>query len=154
MLSGFVKPKDMVCDVGCGSGYGSRLLRDHFYRVVGVEPNDLARQYAAKHHPNLLFANDYEGAEVCVFVESLEHMTPGDFTGYIGKAHTIGVTTPIVAHPYNDYHEMPFKKVSELHNFMLRHGFAVADCIVQTGITFTTGEFGDQLLAVYRRVAE
>lgn len=154
MAAPYVKHKDMVVDVGCGSGYGTKMLRQKFYRVVGVEPNDAARTYAAKHHPFLLFANDYEGGQVCFFVESLEHMSEGEFAGYISKAHTLAVTTPLIEHPFNDYHESPFRKMSDLHRLMLKHNFSPVDTFVQSGITFTTGEVGDQAFVVYRRNAE
>mgnify|MGYP001175243220 CR=1 FL=1 len=36
-ISEFVRPGGSICDLGCGDGYGSFLLANHGYSVVGVD---------------------------------------------------------------------------------------------------------------------
>lgn len=151
LVEPYVRAKDTVCDVGAGSGYGTKMLSDRFRKVVGVEPNDQARLYAARHYPSCLFANDFAGAEVVVMVESIEHMTLSECAGYIGKAHTWAVTTPLIVHAWNEFHEKTFRSAAEVNEYAARWNFKPVDQIIDLGITFTTGESGDQFLGVYRR---
>ena len=151
LIEPHVRAKDVVVDVGCGSGYGTKMLADRFHRVVGVEPNDIARKYAAKHHRNILFADDYDAGDVIVMVEVVEHMTMAECNGYLKKAHTWAVTTPLIKHAWNEYHEKTFKSMAEVHEYAAGWGFKPVDSVIDLGISFTTGEVGDQFLGVYRR---
>ena len=56
-----LRPTDVVLDVGCGTGYGARLLADRCARVVGYEPEaPIARANVAEYpHPRLEFTSDW-----------------------------------------------------------------------------------------------
>jgi ubiquinone/menaquinone biosynthesis C-methylase UbiE len=53
-----MKGGERVLDAGCGTGYGSRLLRDKAVSVVGVDNSPLAVEYAREHFagPGVAFA--------------------------------------------------------------------------------------------------
>ena len=58
-----LRPTDAVLDVGCGTGYGARLLADRCARVVGYEPDAaVARANSTEYlHPRLEFTSDWPG---------------------------------------------------------------------------------------------
>ena len=58
-----LRPTDVVLDVGCGTGYGARLMADRCARVVGYEPDvAVARANVAEYsHPRLDFTSDWPG---------------------------------------------------------------------------------------------
>lgn len=51
----------IVVDVGCGSGVGTRVLREAFSRVVGVDRERLALAFAGQYEPR----SEYLLADVC-----------------------------------------------------------------------------------------
>jgi SAM-dependent methyltransferase len=148
-----VSRSDLVVDIGCGTGYGTHMLGQHFKRVLGVEPDDEARRYAAKHYPSSLFANDLGDlkADVAVMVESIEHMTRGEARLYLKDTRVLALTTPLIEHPNNEYHEQSFKKPEDVHAYVGKLGFVVTAVNLLQGITFTTLETGSNLHAVYTR---
>ena len=52
-----LRPSDAVLDIGCGAGYGTRLLADHAARAVGVDvvPEPVADAMAAFGAPDCTF---------------------------------------------------------------------------------------------------
>ena len=153
LLKKEVGRNDLVADIGCGSGYGTNMLAQSFRRVIGIEPDDVARRYAAKHFPEVLFANDLGelAADVAVMIESIEHMSSGETRLYLKETRVLALTTPLLEHGWNDYHEQCFKKAEDVHKYVGRWGFTVAGVRVHQGITFTTGEHGNNLIALYKR---
>lgn len=55
---GQMKGGEWVLDAGCGTGYGSRLLREKAATVVGIDNSPLAVEYAREHFagPGVTFA--------------------------------------------------------------------------------------------------
>lgn len=153
LIRGHVGKRDLVCDIGCGSGYGTFMLSQHFRRVMGIEPDDFSRKYAAKHYPEVLFANDLGDlvADVGVFVESMEHMSEAEFGLYVQNTRVLAVTTPLVDHPENEYHVHPFKTAESVHEYVMRWSFRPTHVKVIQDVAFTTGERGHNLYAVYLR---
>lgn len=151
LVEPFVRTKDLVVDAGSGSGYGTKMLTDRFHKVIGIEPNDVARRYAAHHYKNCVFANDAPPGDVVVMVEVIEHLSNGEFKSYVPKAHTVAITTPILAHAWNEFHEKNWKSHQDVTTYLRHYGFEPIQIMVDTGITFTTNEQGSNLIAVYRR---
>lgn len=127
------------------------MLQDRFHKVIGVEPNDLARKYAAHHYPRCVFANDAPAGDVVVMVEVIEHLTMSEFSVFLPKAHTLAITTPLIEHPFNDFHEKTFRTAGEVSDYVGKWGFQREMQVIDLGITFTTSEVGDQFIGVYRR---
>lgn len=153
LIKGHVGRKDLVVDVGCGSGYGTNMMAQHFRRVIGIEPDNKARLYAAKHFPEVLFANDLGDlrADVVVMVESIEHMSKGEAKMYLEDAKVLALTTPLIEHAHNEFHEQSFKTAEDVHLYVQKFGFTLSAVKVWQGITFTTGETGNNLVATYTR---
>ena len=88
MGRGFVTPVDTVIDVGCGTGYGTSILSEVAFRVIGVDKEESNVVYAKKNHQttkNEFLCTNVEEWEipecdvVCAF-ESLEHLyKPAEF---------------------------------------------------------------------------
>ena len=82
---GFVKGSDAVADVGCGSGFGSRMMARHAARVCGLDHDPEAIRYCmtAYNAPNLEFqlvhTDDLglglEGCDVAVMMDVLQHVS-------------------------------------------------------------------------------
>lgn len=153
LIKGHTGKRDLVCDIGSGSGYGTFMLSQHFRRVMGVEPDDFSRRYSAKHYPEVLFANDLGDltADVAVMVESMEHMSEPEFGLYVQNTRVLAVTTPIVEHPDNEFHVHAFKKAEDVHDYVMRWDFRPCAVKMMTGISFSTGEVGANLYATYLR---
>ena len=73
-----LRPTDAVLDVGCGTGYGARLLADRCTRVVGYEPEaPVARANVAEYpHPRLEFTSDWPGStfDAVTSFDVIEHV--------------------------------------------------------------------------------
>jgi hypothetical protein len=144
-----------ICDVGCGSAYGTDMLRVgmHPHRVYGVEPCDQSRAYAAICYPEVEVFNDIpedgKQPEVIVMVESIEHMTLAELRCYIAKSQFVLLTTPLIKNPFNDYHEVPFRKIGDIREHLEKCAFVAIHDVVEKGIKFTTGERGDQYYGIY-----
>jgi len=153
LIKGQVGKRDLVMDIGCGTGYGTFMLSQHFRRVMGIEPDDFARRYAAKHYPEVLFANDPGDLvpDVAVMIESMEHMSEPEFGLYVQGARVLAVTTPIVERPDNSYHVHAFRKAEDVHEYVNRWDFRPCAIKVHTDIQFTTNEHGSNLYGVYLR---
>lgn len=153
LVKNHVGKRDLVVDIGSGSGYGSFMLSQHFRRVLGVEPDDFARRYAAKHYPEVLFANDLGDlvADVAVMIEVIEHLSEPEFGLYIKNTRVLAVTTPLVEHPNNEFHVHPFKKAEDVHEYVNHWHFRPCALKVMQDIQFTTGERGSNLYGVYLR---
>lgn len=151
LVRGHAGKRDLVVDIGSGSGYGTFMLSQHFRRVLGVEPDDFSRRYAAKHYPEVLFANDLGDltADVAVMIESMEHMSEPEFGLYVQNTRVLAITTPIVEHPDNEFHVHAFKTAEAVHEYVMRWDFRPQAVKVHQDIQFTTGERGSNLYATY-----
>ena len=75
-----------VADIGCGVGYGSRIMSDTAKHVFAIDDSEEAITFAAKHYtrPNIVFqssdiqmmtAVDFTGIEIIVAYEVIEHLS-------------------------------------------------------------------------------
>lgn len=153
LVKSHVGKRDLLVDIGSGSGYGTFMLSQHFRRVMGIEPDDFSRRYAAKHYPEVLFANDLGdlAADVAVMVETIEHLSEPEFGLYVKDTRVLAVTTPLCDKVENEYHVHAFKSVEATHEYVNRWNFRPVAVKVHEGITFTTGETGKNLMATYLR---
>lgn len=74
---------DRVFDLGCGNGSWARLLTDHGYQVIGVDPSEEGIAIAKELHPDLSIyrgsAYDdlygrYGAFPACLSIEVVEHL--------------------------------------------------------------------------------
>jgi hypothetical protein len=151
LLAPYISETDVIADVGSGSGYGTDILGAKYRYVFGVEPNNAARAYAAKHFPEIKFQTDLEGAEVIVMIESIEHMTKTEVRSYIYDARVVAVTTPFVENPNNAYHLSPFRCSEDIEAAFRKEGFVLMESRLEKDVPFTTGEFGDQYYGIFSR---
>jgi hypothetical protein len=143
-----------IADIGCGSGYGTNVLRMAFGDCVyGIEPNDTAREYAKKHFPECQFYDYLENyPEICIFVESAEHMTNCEFRNYVKDAQVVVLTVPLIEKQNNDWHITPFVEKDDVRGYLHRAGFKPLVERVEKDIVFTTGDSGDQYYGFYTSV--
>lgn len=88
LVKDFVRAKT-VLDIGCGSGYGCKILAESALSVVGVDRDPRAIAYCREHSaaPNLTFLEGEAGRltfdrkfDVCLSFQMIEHLTsPADF---------------------------------------------------------------------------
>lgn len=143
-----------IADIGCGSGYGTNILKMHFgkNKVYGVEPNDVAREYANRHYPECEFVNDVDRkSQVLVFVESLQFMSPAEAAGYLraDEAQLVVVAASLIQNPNYDFHIINFKTPADIQSIMTRNGLSVEQEQIELGVRFHTGETGDQYYGIY-----
>lgn len=147
-----------LADIGCGSGYGTNMLRVEMpdFAVYGVEPDDTARAYSRIQYPDIEVYNDIpegkQDPEIVVMVESVEHMTATEMKYYLFGAQFAVITTPLVANPNNEYHEQSFKTKEDVREHLAKASMQVVTEKIFHGITFTTGERGSQYIGAFRKV--
>ncbi len=141
-----------IADIGSGAGYGTNILRMHFgEHVFGIEPNDTARAYAQAHYKDCTFWNDApRDAEVCVFVETMEHMSPAGFRSYLKKAQVVVVTTPLCRDQNNTWHITPFKSKEDVRAYLAKWKYEPIGERIDLAVKFTTGDVGDQYIGVFK----
>ena len=89
-----IKNKSIVLDFGCGTGYGSQMMRDAGHHVTGIDISDEAITYAKEHYP----LGIYVQADITVwqpdttydavtFFEVIEHLSVEDGRNIIRRIH-------------------------------------------------------------------
>lgn len=76
MATRYIHPARVI-DFGSGSGYGSDILTDHGFSVIGVEKDQNARRFAEQRAPRAWFLDEYpvtSSADAVVAIESIEHV--------------------------------------------------------------------------------
>ena len=99
-------PKDItILDVGCGAGTYSRLLKDHFEKMDGVE---IFENYLSMFNLYALYNNlfrmsildfDYSSYDYIIMGDILEHLTVEKSTKLLENIQELGIKT-LVAVPY------------------------------------------------------
>lgn len=148
MMVPHVAPNEIIMDVGCGSGYGTAAISEKFRYVIGVDPNEVAIRYARKHYPKLKFLYDMEGADVGVFVESIEFMSRAEFRLYLDGMVFVAVANVILKKP-SEYHRQPFVHPDDVDLLLKKSGFKRLEGIIDPDFTFETGDSGDQYYGLY-----
>lgn len=72
-----IKKTDIVFELGCGTGYGARLLSDFAQKVYATDISDLSEVWNEYGKSNLLFLKDMnppEKVDVVVSYEVVEHI--------------------------------------------------------------------------------
>ena len=75
-----IPPSSSVLDIACGCGYGSKMIQVMGHRVVGVDIESEAVEFARKHYPGPTYikADAHKlwrmAADVLVSLETLEHL--------------------------------------------------------------------------------
>jgi len=117
----FVNGKS-VLDIGCGTGYGCKILSSRAASVVGIDYSAEAIEFCRKNFaaPNIEFLQmDAKELmidrrfDVAITFQVIEHLRdPAGFIGTIKRIvaphGTIIITTPNVRTPTNDSHANPF----------------------------------------------
>jgi 2-polyprenyl-3-methyl-5-hydroxy-6-metoxy-1,4-benzoquinol methylase len=117
----------MVADIACGAGYGSRILADAAARVIGLDASSDAVGFASERYraPNLQFEVgdalnmrfSAESFDVIVSFETIEHLSDIDrfvkeVVRTLREGGTFIVSTPIVPktnpRPENPHHTIEF----------------------------------------------
>jgi SAM-dependent methyltransferase len=124
--------RERVLDAGCGTGYGSRLLREKALSVVGIDNSPLAVDYATKNFsaPGVVFARmdcqhlAFPGSsfELVVCFEVFEHLESHDeflreCLRVLGARGTLILSTPNVA--TTDLHMKSIGQSNPFHISML-----------------------------------
>lgn len=136
---GFIKENDRVLDCACGSGYGSKLLKERASKIIGVDISKEAISYAEDHYKDenieffeksiddLAFEDNY--FDVGVSIETIEHVSNDVASKFLKKLASwvkpggiIVISSPMLRYvdgkPYitNPYHinEMPRSEFLEL----------------------------------------
>jgi len=111
---GYVEPEDVVVDAACGIGTGTELLSRIARKVVGIDRDKEAIEYAMQNHKtennyfmvgNLDQMEKMPECDVFVTSESIEHLRyPGSFAWKIKSAtrKKIFLTCPIVPTKHED----------------------------------------------------
>ena len=97
-----------VLDFGCGTGYGSEILRGSGNWVVSYDPSLGAAAVAAKNgRANLRCLAAFQG-EACVAFEVLEHLPdPAEFIRTVKARHLIA-SVPVRPDDNNPHHKQHF----------------------------------------------
>jgi len=77
---------ERVLDVGCGVGYGTRLLADHAAEVVGTDAEISLREFWDRFDaPNLSFVEELpsDRYDVVVSFEVIEHVPEDEANGFL-----------------------------------------------------------------------
>jgi len=94
LARGFLDPKDLVLDLGCGTGYGTKILSGAAKKVIGVDFEQSNINYCIEKHQsdNIEFVlADLEKwsipkCDVAVQFENLEHLyKPKEFVAKLKK---------------------------------------------------------------------
>lgn len=155
LARGFIEPGDVVNDISCGYGYGSRILsRSKASAVIGYDVDQDALKEARKNYPDLEFyyidldKNHYPlpEADVTISIETIEHLDdPEAFARQIklSTRRYILITTPIVpttqaalgVEKGSPYHHHDFSIVSLNNLFIDKKWRNVGDAILgQNGL--------------------
>lgn len=134
----FVRDKN-VLDVGCGTGYGCKILAEQANRVLGIDHDASAVEYCRRHYgaPNVDFQhldvtslNLNDKFDVAVSFQVIEHVRDtDDFVRRIRSAVKVGglilISTPNVKtmHPSGDRNPFHFSEMNyeEFTELMERH---------------------------------
>jgi 2-polyprenyl-3-methyl-5-hydroxy-6-metoxy-1,4-benzoquinol methylase len=122
-----------ILDLGCGVGYGSRLLKDNNPQatVVGIDISQDAVDYAARHygHGNVSFVRSDamtfadDPFDVVVSLETIEHVSePEKFVAHISRkllrpdgtfVGSVPITPSVDANPYHttDFTSASFRRL-------------------------------------------
>lgn len=113
--------KTKVLEIGCGTGYGSRLMANFCGSVVATDNDPALGEYWKKlQQPNLLFTNEIEAGsqfDVIVSFEVIEHIREAELNGFFSviKKHLATTGSVFLSTP----RALPFEQRSK--NRQLEH---------------------------------
>ena len=104
----FLDKNDIVLDAACGTGYGSKILADHCYSVIGVDFDGKAIEEALKYKSARcqfqqadLLTSSLGSMHKIVSIETIEHLTKengmrllNNFYKWLGRPGTLIISTP------------------------------------------------------------
>jgi 2-polyprenyl-3-methyl-5-hydroxy-6-metoxy-1,4-benzoquinol methylase len=111
---GYIDPGDIVLDVACGAGYGTELLSEVAAKVIGMDRDKAAIEYAMNNHKKdnnyFILANlDQEPqlpeCDVAISIETIEHLRyPDSFAAKLKEVarKKIIITAPIIPTKHED----------------------------------------------------
>lgn len=115
LASGFLQPSDVVIDVACGVGYGSKIMSYGCKTVTGYDVDTRALEIASARYPDILFTKvdlcdvEFVPIDVAVSFETLEHLEkPEKFIASLKNSaqRLIILSTPVVPTKHRNKHHL------------------------------------------------
>lgn len=160
---------DTVLDLGCGDGFGCRIISPHASKVIGLDINKKLIQVNNKKnkHKNILYVNgnvcsltySNKSFDVVTGIEIIEHILPKNVNAFISEVKRVlkpnGVF--ICSTPQNSTGSIPVvpwhKKEYSLTEFKAILGSAFLNIKIygsKSGGPLTEDEYGQKMVAVCR----
>lgn len=166
IAKGFVFPWETVLDAACATGYGSKLIALQAKHVIGYEIDEGCIESAERNKPNncefhLKDLNTCElpDVDVCVTLETIEHLTPEGMLHYTKQLREhvkrcIVVSVPSGGSSFEYVNEVPspatekndFFSIKDLNNVVAPEGSGWR--------MFFDFPFGRSYYAIYARMDE
>lgn len=142
-----------IADVGCGSGYGTNILKLHFgSKVYGVELGDRQRHYAEAAYPECVFREEpIPSNDVMVFAGSAQPMSECELSDYIERTKIVLMTIPELSNRFIGPAKKKYQDIHHIHSWMRRHGFLWLLTVSQLDCWVPDFGLGNQHFAVYVR---
>lgn len=147
----FCKDK-VVMDASCGAGLGSYLYSLQAKKVIAVDLNDTALEYAKKYpHSREIFGNidgkwvdqdkieyikkdlekdELPEADICVSMETIEHLD-GDYFLKNLKAKELVFSVPLNSKSCSQFHKKNFITTEDILNY-IKQFYQIEDFYIQT----------------------
>lgn len=157
----------VVCDYGCGSGYGSKILAARARTVIGYDPNSDAISFAMIHNssPNIYFTdNDTDvfmnSYDLVCMVDVLEHLTQPQVVEVLEHIHLVLKNNGVLVITTPERRKSgKIRNVHHLHEYSRKELMGLlstffTDIRLETGTTFNISKIGgrqENLIAICRK---
>lgn len=143
MARGYVEPEDVVVDAASGSGYGVELLSRVARKVIGIERDIEAVEYAMVNHKkennyfiqgNLDQMGRYPVCDVFISLETIEHLRfPESFAGKVKQTtkKKIIISCPIIPTKHEDSTHLQDFTEQQVHDLFVDDEWGCIDSAKQ-----------------------